>query len=64
MKYETLESVHKALSDFGEITRPVAERIDFQRISTYETSHTIIQVVEPVFQLIYHQFLRNKIETI
>jgi chromosome partitioning protein len=64
VKYETLESVHKALSDFGEITRPVAERIDFQRISTYETSHTIIQVVEPVFQLIYHQFLRNKIETI
>jgi chromosome partitioning protein len=61
VKYETLESVHKALSNFGEITRPVSERIDFQRITTYETSHTIIQVVEPIFELIYDQFLRNKI---
>lgn len=61
VKYETLESVHKALSNFGEITRPVSERIDFQRITTYETSHMIIQVVEPIFELIYDQFLRNKI---
>lgn len=62
VKYETLESVHKALSNFGEITRPISERIDFQRIATYETSPTIIQVVEPIFELIYDQFLRSKTE--
>lgn len=59
VKYETLESVHKALSNFGGITRPVSERIDFQRIVTYETSTTIIQIVEPVFESIYDQFLRK-----
>lgn len=62
VKYETVESVHNALSNFGEITQPVSERIDFQRITTYETSHTIIQIVEPIFKLIHDQFLRNKIE--
>lgn len=64
VKYETLDSVHKALSNFGQITKSVSERIDFQRITTYETSQTIIQVVEPVFKSIYDQFLHNKMETI
>ena len=62
VKYETLESVHKVLSNFGEITLSVSERIDFQRIVTYETSPTIIQIVEPIFEWIYDQLLRNKIE--
>ncbi|WP_248282291.1 ParA family protein [Mucilaginibacter robiniae] len=37
VKYETLESVNNVFSNFGAITKPLPERIDFQRISTFET---------------------------
>jgi chromosome partitioning protein len=59
VKYETLESVNKVFSNFGAITKPLPERIDFQRISTFETPPSIIQVVSPVFELIFNEFIHN-----
>jgi len=59
VKYETLKSVHHALFNFGEITNPLSERIDFQRITTYEIPSNIIQVVEPIFELIYNKLILN-----
>lgn len=59
VKYETLESVNKVFSNFGAITKPLPERIDFQRISTFETPPSIIQVVSPVFELIFNDFIHN-----
>ncbi len=64
VKYETLETVQKALLNFGQITNSISERIDFQRITTYEIPYTVMQVVEPVFESIYGQFILNKIETL
>lgn len=64
VKYETLETVYKALSNFGQITGSISERIDFQRITTYETPYTVMQVVEPVFESVYNQFILNKTETL
>jgi chromosome partitioning protein len=60
VKYETMESVDKALKSYGAVTQSIAERIDFQRINTYETPTSLIEVVSPVFELIYNEFLRTK----
>lgn len=57
VKYETLESVNKVLSNFGAVTNPISERIDFQRINSFETTHSIRQVVTPVFDSIFNQFI-------
>lgn len=59
VKYETLESVNKVLSNFGAVTKPIPERIDFQRITTFETPPSIIQVVSPVFDLIFNEFIHK-----
>ncbi|RYX87859.1 ParA family protein [bacterium] len=59
VKYETLESVNKIFSSFGAITKPLPERIDFQRISTFETPASIIPVVSPIFNLIYNEFIHK-----
>jgi chromosome partitioning protein len=57
VKYETLNSVHDALKNFGGVTTQVPDRIDFQRISTYETPASIIKVVSPIFESIYNEFI-------
>lgn len=59
VKYETLESVNKVLLNFGAVTRPLPERIDFQRITTFETQPSIIQAVSPVFDLIFNEFIHK-----
>ncbi len=59
VKYETLESVNKVLLNFGAVTRPLPERIDFQRITTFETPPSIIQAVSPVFDLIFNEFIHK-----
>ena len=57
VKYETLESVHKALNQFGLVTDRISERIDFQRITTFDIPPSIIGVIEPIFELIYNEYL-------
>ena len=57
VKYETLESVHKALKTFGSITDSISERIDFQRITTFDIPPTIIGVIEPIFESIYNEYI-------
>jgi len=59
VKYETLESVNKVLLNFGAVTRPLPERIDFQRITTFETPPSIIHAVSPVFDLIFNEFIHK-----
>ncbi|MEN0053598.1 MAG: ParA family protein [Mucilaginibacter sp.] len=61
VKYETLESVNKVLANYGAVTKPIPERIDFQRITTFETPASIIQAVSPVFDLIYNGFINQKL---
>ena len=57
VKYETLESVHSALSNFGLVTDSISERIDFQRITTFDIPSSIIGVIEPIFESIYNEFI-------
>lgn len=57
VKYETLESVQEALNNFGPVTGSISERIDFQRITTFDIPPSIIGVIEPVFESIYNEFI-------
>lgn len=57
VKYETLESVQGALNNFGPVTGSISERIDFQRITTFDIPTSIIGVIEPVFESIYNEYI-------
>lgn len=57
VKYETLESVQEALNNFGPVTGSISERIDFQRITTFDIPTSIIGVIEPVFESIYNEYI-------
>ncbi len=57
VKYETLESVHAALKQFGIVTQSISERIDFQRITVFDIPPTIFGVIEPIFESIYNEYI-------
>ncbi|WP_163380193.1 ParA family protein [Cyclobacterium sp. SYSU L10401] len=57
VKYETMKSVQAALKNFGVVTNSITERIDFQRITTYDIPANIIEVIEPVFESIYNEYI-------
>lgn len=57
VKYITQKSVKEALNNFGQVTQPITDRIDFQRINTYETPASIIQIVYPLFEYIFNETL-------
>ncbi len=57
VKYETMKSVQEALKNFGVVTNSITERIDFQRITTYDIPANIIEVIEPVFESIYNEYI-------
>jgi chromosome partitioning protein len=57
VKYETMKSVQEALKNFGVVTNSITERIDFQRITTYDIPANIIDVIEPVFESIYNEYI-------
>ena len=59
VKYITQKSVEEALNNFGRVTQPITDRIDFQRINTYETPASIIQVVYPLFEYIFNETIDN-----
>ena len=59
VKYITQKSVKEALNNFGRVTQPITDRIDFQRINTYETPASIIQVVYPLFEYIFNETIDN-----
>lgn len=53
VKYETLESVNQALSQFGELTSPVSDRIDFQRLTTSYTPESLVPILDPIFNKLF-----------
>lgn len=57
VKYETIEKVKNVLSHYGEVTEPITEKIDFQRINMFEIPEKIIEIIAPVFDLISKKFL-------
>jgi len=56
-KYETQAEVEKVIRQFGLITPQIADRVDFQRLSLFETPLILYPVVLPALNMIYEQFL-------
>lgn len=57
VRYETREEVERALANFGVVTPPFADRVDFQRIATGATPAILYPVALPVLDLVYDQYL-------
>lgn len=53
VKYETMESVNHALGQFGELTSPVSDRIDFQRLTTSYTPESLVPILDPIFNKLF-----------
>jgi chromosome partitioning protein len=53
VRYETQQEVDAQLANFGMITLPVPDRIDFQRVNTFRTPGSLIPVLQPVLDQIF-----------
>lgn len=60
VKYETQAEVEKVIRGFGPITPSLPDRIDFQRITTFQTPLILYPVVLPALHLLYEQYLFKK----
>jgi len=59
-KFEIMEEVNQQLQKFGALTAPIPDRVDFQRITTYQTPLSLLPVLAPVFDHIFDKSLWNK----
>jgi chromosome partitioning protein len=59
VKYETLESVNQALSQFGELTTPISDRIDFQRLTTSYTPESLTPILDPIFNKLFDDHIES-----
>lgn len=57
VKYETRSEIEKVIQRFGVIAPGLADRVDFQRISTFQTPLILMPVVLPVLDQIYNQYI-------
>lgn len=57
VKYETRSEIEKVIQRFGVIAPALADRVDFQRISTFQTPLILLPVVLPVLDHIYNQYI-------
>jgi len=60
VKYETRIDVDEQLSKLGQVTSPLPDRIDFQRVNTFQTPLAVVPVVLNAFQTIYQQHFKNE----
>jgi len=61
-RYEIMAEVNEQLSKFGMITTVLPDRVDFQRVTTFQTPLSVLPVITPVFEQIYTEHLHGKYE--
>jgi chromosome partitioning protein len=59
VKFEIMTEVNEQLAKFGQITPPIPDRIDFQRINTFQTPLTLYPLIAPVFELIFESLWKT-----
>jgi chromosome partitioning protein len=52
-RFEIMADVNEQLQKFGKITAAVPDRVDFQRITTFQTPLSLYPVITPVFEDIF-----------
>lgn len=57
VRYEIKEEVNEQLNQIGKVTAAIADRIDFQRINTFQTPVAVQAVIVPVFEQIYREHI-------
>ncbi|NHA03274.1 ParA family protein [Mucilaginibacter sp. HC2] len=60
VKFEIMSEVNEQLSKFGKITTKLPDRVDFQRITTFETPFSLDELITPVFEEIFAERLWKK----
>ncbi|QHS55887.1 ParA family protein [Mucilaginibacter sp. 14171R-50] len=60
VKFEIMSEVNEQLSKFGKITMTIPDRIDFQRITTFQTPLSLYGIITPVFEEIFADRLWKK----
>ncbi len=60
VKYETRLDVDRQLSKLGQVTSPLPDRIDFQRVNTFQTPLPILPSVLSAFETIYKHHFKNE----
>jgi len=58
VKYDTQQEVNQQLANFGQITAPIPDRVDFQRINTFQTPLSVFPVIIPVFEKLYNDYIK------
>jgi chromosome partitioning protein len=58
VRYEIKEDVNEALNQIGMVTAAIGDRIDFQRINTFQTSVAVQAVIVPVFEQLYRDHIQ------
>lgn len=61
-KFEIMEDVNAQLSKLGALTPSLADRIDFQRTTTFNTPPSLLEITKPVFEQIYMLHIHGKYE--
>jgi chromosome partitioning protein len=62
VKYEIQADIHQQLSNFGNVSPPIPDRIDCQRVSTFQTPLSLYPVIIPVFEQIYSAHIKQNYE--
>jgi chromosome partitioning protein len=60
VKFEIMSEVNEQLAKFGKITSKLPDRIDFQRITTFEIPLSLNELITPVFDDIFADRLWKK----
>ena len=61
VKYELKADVDEQLNHIGLVTAIIPDRIDFQRVSTFQTPMAVDLVIAPVFRLIYENYIHPRL---
>lgn len=59
VKYEIQMEVEEQLANFGKITMPIPDRVDFQRTNTFQTPLSVYPLIIPVFEEIYKDHIKK-----
>lgn len=59
VKYETQTDVDAQLAKFGSVTQGLPDRIDFQRINTFQIPLSVYPVILPVFDKIFKDHIKK-----
>ncbi|HMI04866.1 MAG TPA: ParA family protein [Pedobacter sp.] len=53
VRYETMTEVDEQLGNFGMVSLPIPDRVDFSRVNTFRTPVSVVPAIEPVLDQVF-----------